>query len=75
VEYGLLLPTGDVQLRAGGSVPGLVDTAVRAERLGFDSVWVGDSLSRARVEPLTLLAATAVATERVMLGTAVLIPA
>jgi alkanesulfonate monooxygenase SsuD/methylene tetrahydromethanopterin reductase-like flavin-dependent oxidoreductase (luciferase family) len=75
MEYGLLLPTGDAQLRAGGSVPRLVDIAVRAERLGFDSVWVGDSLSRARVEPLTLLAAAAQATQRVTLGTAVLIPA
>jgi alkanesulfonate monooxygenase SsuD/methylene tetrahydromethanopterin reductase-like flavin-dependent oxidoreductase (luciferase family) len=75
MELGLLLPTAGAQLHAGGTVPGLVDVAVRAERLGFDSVWVGDSLSRARVEPLTLLAAVAQATERVTLGSAVLIPA
>ena len=48
---------------------------VSAEQRGFDSAWVGDSLLRARVEPLTLLAAAAAATERITLGTAALIPA
>jgi probable F420-dependent oxidoreductase len=85
MELGLLLPSGLAQLDTGGAipdgavpggaVPGLVEIARTAERLGFDSVWVGDSLSRARVEPLTLLAAVAQATERITLGTAVLIPA
>jgi alkanesulfonate monooxygenase SsuD/methylene tetrahydromethanopterin reductase-like flavin-dependent oxidoreductase (luciferase family) len=74
MPYGLLLPAGQAQLRAGGSAPGLVDIAVRAERLGFDSVWAGDSLARARIEPLTLLTAIAQATERVTVGTAVLMP-
>ena len=50
--------------------------AERAEELGFDSVWVGDSLtSRPRHEPLTLLAGVAGRTRRVALGTAVLLPA
>jgi alkanesulfonate monooxygenase SsuD/methylene tetrahydromethanopterin reductase-like flavin-dependent oxidoreductase (luciferase family) len=62
-------------LRAGTTLRDLVGIAVDAERLGFDSVWVGDSLARGRVEPLTLLAATAQATERVTLGTAALLPA
>jgi alkanesulfonate monooxygenase SsuD/methylene tetrahydromethanopterin reductase-like flavin-dependent oxidoreductase (luciferase family) len=75
MEIGLLLPSTLAQLSGGGAVPGLVEIARTAERLGFDSVWAGDSLSRARVEPLTLLAAVAQATERVTLGTAVLIPA
>jgi alkanesulfonate monooxygenase SsuD/methylene tetrahydromethanopterin reductase-like flavin-dependent oxidoreductase (luciferase family) len=48
---------------------------VSAEQRGFDSVWVGDSMARARVEPLTLLAAAATATEHITLGTAALIPA
>lgn len=48
---------------------------MEAERLGFDSVWAGDSLVRARIEPLTLLTAVAQATERITLGTAVLMPA
>jgi alkanesulfonate monooxygenase SsuD/methylene tetrahydromethanopterin reductase-like flavin-dependent oxidoreductase (luciferase family) len=50
--------------------------AERAEAAGFDSVWIGDSLTaRPRHEPLTLLAAVAGRTRRVRLGTAVLLPA
>jgi len=75
MQIGLLLPAGQAQLAAGGSAAEVVELAARAERLGFDSVWVGDSLSRARLEPLTLLAAVAQATERVRVGTATLIPA
>ncbi|MGW0179874.1 LLM class flavin-dependent oxidoreductase [Nocardia sp. NPDC003345] len=75
MKYGLLLPAGQAQLAAGGSAQALVETAVEAERLGFDSVWAGDSLVRARIEPLTLLTAVAQATERITLGTAVLMPA
>lgn len=48
----------------------------RAESLGFDSIWVGDSLlARPRHDPLTLLAAVAARTRKVMLGTAVFLPA
>ncbi|AHH18330.1 luciferase-like monooxygenase [Nocardia nova SH22a] len=75
MKYGLLLPAGNAQLDADGSIRRLVDIAVEAERLGFESVWAGDSLVRARIEPLTLLAAVAHATERITLGTAVLMPA
>jgi len=54
----------------------LLELADQAEDLGFDSVWVGDSLlARPRHEPLTLLAAIAGRTRRVELGTAVLLPA
>jgi probable F420-dependent oxidoreductase len=54
----------------------IIDLAVRAEELGFDSVWVGDSiLARARLEAVTTLAAVAARTQRVKLGTAVLLPA
>lgn len=54
----------------------LLELAERAERLGFDSVWVGDSLlARPRHDPLTLLAAVAGRLRRVELGTAVLLPA
>src|SRR5262249_21872031 len=50
--------------------------AEQAERLGFSSVWVGDSLTaRPRHAPLTPLAAVAARTRRVTLGTAVLLPA
>src|SRR3546814_1245123 len=50
--------------------------AERAEALGYDSVWVGDSLlARPRHEPITLRAGGAGCTKRVELGTAVLLPA
>ncbi|MGW1743762.1 LLM class flavin-dependent oxidoreductase [Nocardia sp. NPDC001965] len=75
MRYGLLLPAGQAQLDAGGSTQALVEIAVEAERLGFDSVWAGDSLVRARIEPLTLLTAVAQETEHITLGTAVLMPA
>ena len=75
IRYGLLLPAGQAQLAAGGSARALLDLVVSAEQRGFDSAWVGDSLLRARVEPLTLLTAAATATERITLGTAALIPA
>jgi alkanesulfonate monooxygenase SsuD/methylene tetrahydromethanopterin reductase-like flavin-dependent oxidoreductase (luciferase family) len=54
----------------------LLALAERAEALGFDSLWVGDSLlARPRHDPLTLLAAVAARTRKVELGTAVLLPA
>src|SRR5262245_24252019 len=53
----------------------LLDLAARAGRLGWDSIWIGDSLlARPRHEPLTLLAAVAAQVPRVALGTAVLLP-
>ena len=54
----------------------LLELAERAERLGFDSIWAGDSLlARPRHEPLTLLAAVAGRLRRADIGTAVLLPA
>ncbi len=44
--------------------------------MGYDSLWVGDSLlARPRRDPLTLLAAVAARTRKPELGTAVLLPA
>ena len=74
-ETGLLLPSREALLWADGDMAFLVEAAVQAEKAGYDSVWVGDSLlARPRGEPLTLLAGIAGATERVRLGTAVLLP-
>ena len=54
----------------------LLELAARAAALGFDSIWVGDSvLARPRHDPLTLLAAVAARVPSVTLGTAVLLPA
>src|SRR5690242_1935745 len=75
VDLGLLLPSREVLLWGDSNLRFLVDTAVEAERLGFQSVWAGDSLlARPRGEPLTMLAAVAGATKRVRMGTAVLLP-
>lgn len=77
MRVGILLPTRGVVL-AGGEpdVSLIVEQARQAESLGFDSVWVGDSLvAKPRLEPLTVLAAVAVQTSRVGLGTAVLLAA
>lgn len=72
---GLLLPSREVLLWANSDLASLVDIARDAEEAGYDSVWVGDSLlARPRGEPLALLAAVAGATQRVRLGTAVLLP-
>ena len=50
--------------------------ARHADAAGYDAVWVGDSIvAKPRLEPLTTLAYLAGLTERVRLGTAVLLPA
>lgn len=75
-KIGVLLPTREsVMYDDGTGDPRpLVALAAQAESLGFDSVWAGDSLlAKPRAEPLTLLAGVAAVTERVELGTAVLI--
>jgi alkanesulfonate monooxygenase SsuD/methylene tetrahydromethanopterin reductase-like flavin-dependent oxidoreductase (luciferase family) len=47
-----------------------------ADRAGYDAVWVGDSIvAKPRLEAITTLAYLAGITERVQLGTAVLLPA
>src|SRR3954462_14473079 len=73
-RFGIFLPTGQAQWGEGADPRRLIDFAVQAERLGFDSLWVNDSLLNPRIEPLTMLAAVAPVTERVTLGTATLMP-
>jgi alkanesulfonate monooxygenase SsuD/methylene tetrahydromethanopterin reductase-like flavin-dependent oxidoreductase (luciferase family) len=76
-SWGLLLPTREVVMAQGNpDLSKIIDLAVQGEALGFDSVWVGDSiLARPRLEALTTLAAIAARTRRVKLGTAVLLSA
>jgi len=75
-EFGVLLPTREAVMSGRMETRPLLAMAERAEAGGFDSVWIGDSLTaRPRHEPLTLLAAVAGRTRRVRLGTAVLLPA
>ncbi|WP_340687024.1 LLM class flavin-dependent oxidoreductase [Amycolatopsis coloradensis] len=75
MKFGLVVPTYRSILDAGRTAPEMVAIAVEAERLGFDSVWVGDTLAKAPIDSLTLLGAFATRTERVTLGTAALLPA
>src|SRR5882762_8293914 len=76
VRIGYLLPTREQVMEGRPEAAPLLALAERAEELGFDSIWVGDSiLARPRHEPLTLLAAVAARTRRAELGTAVLLPA
>jgi F420-dependent oxidoreductase-like protein len=86
VRFGLALPHYDFSMPDGAPVSWerLSAAASRAEALGFDSIWVSDhfflSLGRyggspapqGSVEALSALAALAVTTERVRLGTLVL---
>ena len=75
VEFGILLPTREAVMSGRPETAPMLAMAERAEAAGFDSVWIGDSLTaRPRHEPLTLLAAVAARTRRVQLGTAVLLP-
>jgi alkanesulfonate monooxygenase SsuD/methylene tetrahydromethanopterin reductase-like flavin-dependent oxidoreductase (luciferase family) len=74
IRIGVMLPTGTAQWGEGTDPRQLIDFGVRAERLGYDSLWVNDSLLTPRIEALTMLAALAPVTERAGLGTAALLP-
>lgn len=77
-EVGILIPTRQAVLTSRERPPldALWEVARRAEALGVDGLWVGDSITaRPRVEVLTTLAYLAAITRRPHLGTAVLLPA
>lgn len=74
VGVGLNLNNREPLLVASYPLGRLLDLGEAAEELGFDSVWVGDSLfSKPRHDPLVLLAALSQRTRRVRLGTACLV--
>ncbi|MBX9698391.1 MAG: LLM class flavin-dependent oxidoreductase [Acetobacteraceae bacterium] len=75
-RIGYLLPTRERVMTGEHATAPLLALAERAERLGFDSIWIGDSVTaRPRHDPMTLIAAVAARTTRVEIGTAVLLPA
>src|SRR5437773_3180639 len=75
-QFGVLIPTREAIMFGRPETGPVLTMAERAEAAGFDSVWIGDSITaRPRHEPLTLLAAVAARTKRVSVGTAVLLPA
>ena len=83
LRFGLVLP----HFGADPQVSGVLEAAQQAERYGFHSLWVRDRLAAGAphgllleaggitfFEPLLTLAAVAAVTERITLGTAVLLP-
>ena len=78
VNLGVLLPTRGLLLnKSKPTNAGLIlKLAKTVEEADLDSVWVGDSLfAKPRLEPFSTLAAIAAVTEKVRLGTAVLLMA
>lgn len=76
MQIGYLLPTREQIMAGQPETKSMLALAEHAAALGFDGIWVGDSLTaRPRHEPLAMLAAVAARVPRVLLGTAVLLPA
>jgi alkanesulfonate monooxygenase SsuD/methylene tetrahydromethanopterin reductase-like flavin-dependent oxidoreductase (luciferase family) len=75
-RFGVLLPTREAVMSGRSDPESLLHMAERAEKLGYDSIWVGDSLTaRPRIDALTTLAAVGARTQRVRLGTAIFLAA
>jgi alkanesulfonate monooxygenase SsuD/methylene tetrahydromethanopterin reductase-like flavin-dependent oxidoreductase (luciferase family) len=72
---GVFVPTTEAQWTGSRDPREAIAFGVRAERIGFDSLWVTDSLLSPRIEALTALTALAMVTERATLGTGTLLPA
>ncbi len=74
MRLGISLPV----TRPDGSAPSGAEVMARArliEQVGFDGIWLGESIGRhtgPRPDPLGWLLAAALATERIQVGTAVL---
>ena len=78
MRFGVLLPSRRLVMEGGDPrrFQEIIDLAQSAEDAGLDSVWVGDSLTaKPRLEPLSTLTAVAQHTNRVRLGSAVLLAA
>lgn len=75
ISWGVVGPAPQRLWDADTDPRRLIDFAVRTERLGYDSFWIGDTMLSPMLEPLTTLAAVSTATERITLGTAALLPA
>src|SRR4051794_33451511 len=74
LQFGVNLNNREPLIAPDYDLPMLLDLSTVVEELGFDSVWVGDSLfSKPRFEPITLLSAISQRTKRVRLGTACMI--
>jgi probable F420-dependent oxidoreductase len=79
-RFGVFLPSFIWSGDGGERAKGIVGFAREVEELGFDSIWITDHLLAAQqfysvsfLEPLTTLALVAGVTDRVKLGTSVLV--
>lgn len=73
LRVGVQLPTREHAIAGNLAVGPLLEYARRAETLGLDSLWTGDSLTaRPRLDPIVVLSAVAAVTRRMTLGTAAL---
>lgn len=76
LSFGYLLPTREAVMFDRPTAAPLLALGERAEQLGFESIWAGDGpLARPRHDALAMLTALAARTDRVVLGTAVLLGA
>ncbi len=74
LEFGVNLNNREPLIAPEYGLPQLLDLSQTVEGLGFDSVWVGDSLfSKPRYEAMALLSAISQRTSRVRLGTACIV--
>jgi alkanesulfonate monooxygenase SsuD/methylene tetrahydromethanopterin reductase-like flavin-dependent oxidoreductase (luciferase family) len=74
LQFGVNLNNREPLIAPEYDVHALLDLSSQVEELGFDSVWVGDSLfSKPRYEPISLLSAISQRTSKVKLGTACLV--
>lgn len=75
MKLGYLIPTREHIMENDHRAKNLINRAEHAHALGYDSVWIGDSLlARPRHDPLTLMAAIGAVVPDVAIGTAVLLP-
>jgi len=74
LQFGVNLNNREPLIAPAYGLDDLLNLGTMAEELGFDSIWVGDSLfSKPRFEPLALMSALSQRTSRVKLGTACLV--
>lgn len=74
LKFGLNINNREPLITDEYSVDDMFEMAVDAERLGFDSVWVGDSLlEKPRLEAVACLTKAATVTESVDLGTSCMV--
>src|SRR5438270_7327552 len=74
IQFGVNLNNREPLIAPDYDLQALLALSETVEELGFDSVWVGDSLfSKPRYEAMSLLAAISQRTQRVRLGTACLV--